>query len=132
MNIMRALKCRFHSFRIGENGSIPIEGVMAFTLLAWWYIASFQFFDAYRQKNINLKAAYTVSDLLSRETGPVATDPNSAPVDQAYINGMNTVFDYLTNSNRATWVRVSSVYWDDDAQKYRDCLRLHRHPQRRS
>ena len=119
MNIMRSLKCRFHSFRIGENGSIPIEGVMAFTFLAWWYIASFQFFDAYRQKNINLKAAYTVADLLSRETGPIATDPTSAAVNQAYINGMNTVFDYLTNSNRATWIRVSSVYWDVDANKYR-------------
>ncbi len=119
MNILRSLKLRLHTFRIGENGNVPLEGLMAFIFLSWWYIMSFQFFDAYRQKNINLKAAYTVADLLSRETGPTPTDPTSAPVNQAYINGINTVFDYLTNSNRATWVRVSSVYWDDDAQKYR-------------
>ncbi len=119
MNIMRALKLNTGRFHREENGSIPVEGVLAFTFLAWWYIASFQYFDAFRQKNINLKAAYTVADLLSRETGPIPTDPTSVPVNQPYIDGMNTVFDYLTNSNKATWIRVSSVYWDDTAQKYR-------------
>ena len=118
MNIMRSLRGRLISFRNGELGSIPVEGVLAFSFLAWWYVASFQFFDAYRQKNINLKAAYTVAYLLSRETGPLANDPNAVAVNQAYINGMNTVFDYLTFSKRATWIRVSSVYWDVDTNKY--------------
>jgi Flp pilus assembly protein TadG len=119
MNIMRAFKLQLHGFGAGERGSMPAEGVMAATVLIWWYIASFQFFDAYRQKNINLKAAYTVADMLSRETGPVPGDPNSTPINQAYISGLNTVFEYLTYSKKPTWVRVSSVYWDDDQHKYR-------------
>ncbi len=45
---------------------MPVEGVIASTFLIWWYIASFQFFDAYRQKNVNQKGAYTVADLISR------------------------------------------------------------------
>lgn len=119
MNIMRAFKLRLALFGTGQEGSMPTEGVMAFTFLIWWYISSFQFFDAYRQKNMNLKAAYTVADMLSRETGPIPGDPASAAINQAYINGLNTVFDYLTYSNRATWVRVSSVYWDASDSKYR-------------
>jgi len=118
MSIMRSFKLRLIRFGRGTEGSMPTEGVMAFTFLIWWYISSFQFFDAYRQKNVNLKAAYTIADMLSRETGPVANDPTSAAVNQSYVNGLNTVFDYLTFSNKPTWVRVSSVYWDNSDQKY--------------
>ena len=55
---------RFRVFRDDTRGSMPTEGVMAATFLIWWYIASFQFFDAYRQKNVNLKAAYTIADMV--------------------------------------------------------------------
>lgn len=119
MNIMRAFKLRLRIFAGRQDGSMPVEGVMASTFLIWWYISSFQFFDVYRQKNINLKAAYTISDMLSRETGPVVTDPTSVPVNQTYINGLNTVFDYLTYSRKPTWVRATSLYWDADDSKYR-------------
>lgn len=119
MTLMQAFKPRRMGFWKATEGSMPTEGVLAFTFLIWWYISSFEFFDAYKQKNINLKAAYTVADMLSRETGPVASDPNSVPINQSYINGLNTVFDYLTYSNKATWVRVSSIYYDDDNKKYR-------------
>ena len=94
-----------------ERGSMPVEGLLASTWLIWWYIASFQFFDAYRQKNVNLKAAYTIADLISR------TQPDDA-IDANYIEGMNTLFDYLTFSRRQTWVRVSSVIWDDVDDRY--------------
>jgi Flp pilus assembly protein TadG len=119
MSVLRSLRLSCRTFGTDTRGSIPTEGVMAFTFLIWWYIASFQFFDAYRQKNINLKGAYTVADLLSRETGPVTGDPTSVEVNQAYIDGLNTMFDYLTYSNKPTWIRVTSVYWDEDADKYR-------------
>lgn len=82
---------------------------MAFTFLIWWYIASFQFFDAFRQKNINLKAAYTVADLVSRQTQDLTP---------AYIDGLNTLFDYLTYSNKPTWIRVSVVEWDQANNRY--------------
>lgn len=107
MSLMKSLKLRGRRFGTDTSGSMPTEGVMAFTFLIWWYIASFQFFDAYRQKNINLKAAYTVADMISRETDML---------DHTYVDGLNTVFDYLTFSNKPTWVRVSSVYWDEAEQ----------------
>ena len=61
----------------------------------------------------------TIADMLSRETGPIAGDSTSVQINQTYVNGLNTMFDYLTNSRQPTWIRVTSVYWDDNDNKYR-------------
>ena len=119
MTLLKSLRLRLTAFRSEERAAVPVEGVIGSTFLIWWLVASFQFFDAYRQKNINLKAAYSIADMLSRETGPTPEEPNAAPVNQNYINGLNTMFDYLTFSHKPTWIRVTSVYWDEDDDKYR-------------
>jgi hypothetical protein len=105
MSILSHLRVIGKRFTASETGSIPIEGVLASTFLIWWYIASFQFFDAFRQKNVNQKGAYTIADLVSRETDAI---------DEDYVEGMNKLFDYITFSRRPTTIRVSSVFWDDD------------------
>ncbi len=117
--MLKYLRLRARRFADDSRGAMPVEGLMAFTLLAWWYMASFQFFDALRQKNINLKAAYTVADLMSRETGPDPKNPTKVKIDDEYIKGLNRVFDYLTYSPRPTWIRVSSIFWDETAKEYR-------------
>ena len=119
MTMLRSFRLRRSGFRGEERAAVPVEGVIGATFLIWWFAASFQFFDAYRQKNINLKASYTLADMLSRETGPISGDANAATVNQAYINGLNTMFDYMTFSQEPTWIRGSSVYGDEDAGKYR-------------
>lgn len=119
MSILSRLRLQARRFASDSRGAMPIEGLLAFTFLAWWYVASFQFFDALRQKNINLKAAYTVADLMSRETGPDASDPSKVAIDDEYVKGLNRVFDYLTFSPRPTWIRVSSIFWDDTQKKFR-------------
>ncbi|MGB5836199.1 MAG: hypothetical protein WBH14_04040 [Albidovulum sp.] len=109
MSLLSRLKLRSSRFAAEDAGNMPVEGVLAATVLVWWYVASFQFFDAFRQKNVNLKGAYAVADLLSRQTGAVTDD---------YLEGLNTLFDYLTMSNKPTWVRVSSVYFDPVDDRY--------------
>lgn len=110
MSLYQRFRLRLRLFGDDREGSMPAEGVMAATFLIWWYIASFQFFDAYRQKNVNLKAAYTIADMVSRQTDVI---------DRAYINGLNKVFDYLTYSRQRTEVRISSVYWDGANNVYK-------------
>ncbi|MCX8507955.1 MAG: pilus assembly protein [Rhodobacteraceae bacterium] len=109
---MRRLKLHLLAFRDREEGNMVAEGVLAFIMLIWWYMASFTFFDALRLKNMNLKAAYTLADLVTREVKAVNKD---------YIKGLNTVFDYLTYSPMPTWVRVSSVEWDN-TRKHNEVL----------
>jgi hypothetical protein len=110
MSFYQSLKVRSALFGSDTRGSMPTEGVMAFSFLVWWYIASFQFFDAYRQKNTNLKAAYTIADMVSRQTDYV---------DRNYIYGLNTVFDYLTFSNKPTWIRVTTINWDGNSNSFK-------------
>lgn len=109
MSLFSRLRLRSRDFATDTCGSMPVEGMMASTLLVWWYVASFQFFDAFRQKNTNLKAAYTIADLVSRQ---------SNAIDAEYVEGLNTLFDYLTHSRRPTWVRVTSVLFNEDEDKY--------------
>lgn len=118
MTVMNAFRLRAARFGRDTNGAMPVEGALASIFLVWWYIASLQFFDAYRQKNVNQKAAYTIADMLSRETGSVPGDPNSTIIDMNYMNGLNVVFDYLSFSKRPTWIRVTSAYWDAADNRY--------------
>ena len=119
MNLIRSLRMRLFDFSRDDRGAMESEGILASTFLIWWYISSFQYFDAFKQKNINLKAAYTIADMVSRETGPASGDISAAPINQTYINVMNTIFDYLTYTRKPTYVRVSSVYFDDNDNKLR-------------
>ncbi len=100
---------RLRTFGRKTDGTLSVEAIMVFPLLAWAYMGMYFFFDAYRQQNVNLKAAYTVSDLLSREVDVI---------DWTYITGVNTFLDYLTTSSQATQIRITAVYWDEDADQH--------------
>lgn len=97
---------RLQHFARQTEGGLSVEAIMVFPLLMWAYMGMFFYFDAYRQQNVNLKAAYTVSDLLSRNEGRT--------LDWDYLNGVNTFFDYLTTSSQETTIRVTSVWYDAD------------------
>lgn len=104
----RSELCRF---ALDDDGTVTIESLIALPLLMFWYIASFTFFDGFRAMNMSDKAAYTISDLISRTR-------STQTIDQAYVNGLNDVFDYLVRYEGDTWIRVTSVGYDDDEEKY--------------
>lgn len=81
--IRRALS-RFHT---DQSASLIAEAVIILPVLAWWYVGSLTFYQAYDARNVNVKAAYTISDMLSRENGSVTT---------GYLDGLENVFSYLT------------------------------------
>ena len=100
---------RLRNFRDDNRGTVAIEAVIALPILFWAFLSSFVFFDAYRQSSINLKAAYMVGDMLSRETN--AIDPD-------YLDGMKSLFDYLTKASTESRLRVTVVQWDEEDQTY--------------
>ena len=101
MTLLRPLTRALRRFRRDERGLITAEAVIAMPFLVWWYVGSFVFFDAYQARNVNLKAAYTVADMLSREDGAV---------NAAYINGLEKIYTYLaTGSGTNASIRVTLV-----------------------
>lgn len=96
-------------FRDRETGSFSIEAVLVLPMMAWVILSAFSYFDGLRQDNINIKAAHTLSDMLSRET---------VPIDDAYIDGMQSVLDFLTGNRYDTALRISVFRYDDADERF--------------
>lgn len=99
-----------HRFSKDRHASTSVEAVLILPVLIWGYLATFVYFDAFRTQNINLKAGYTIADMISRQTNTV---------NSAYVNGLNTVYDYLTDTADPTSIRVTSVFYDPATSKYK-------------
>lgn len=96
---------RIGDFARDERGTATTELVIILPMLVWSMTAITVYFDAFRARSTNLKAAYTISDLISRENPFVG--PN-------YIAGLNTMYDFLAASSNPTWIRVSVIQFDTE------------------
>ncbi|MCW1951573.1 MAG: hypothetical protein KIH44_009445 [Octadecabacter sp.] len=99
------IKSKFRRFRREEEGAMVVEAMIMFPTLFAAVIATFVFFDAFRNQSINLKAAYTISDALSREDHYITN---------LYITNAWRVHRFLTNSETLTKLRVTLIQYVDD------------------
>ncbi|MEJ5217493.1 pilus assembly protein [Cognatishimia sp. D5M38] len=103
--ILRSLK----NFRDDTRGVVSVEMVLILPLLFWSFAAVATFFDAYRTRSLAEKAAFTISDMLSRETNAVTAQ---------YITNTRALFDELANSRSASSLRVSVISWNSALNAY--------------
>lgn len=96
-------------FARDDDGNITVEALIWFPMMLGVLASMFSLHDAFRYKSLNTKAAYTISDALSRETDPI---------DNAYLDGMVDVLEFLTRSNGPYSLRVTLVNFD--GPKYDD------------
>ena len=101
----------FSRFMHDERASVVAEAVIVLPLLLWAYIALFVYWDAFRSMNTVQKAAYTLSDMISR-------DQNRDGIKSAYIDGMKQVMNYLIDENQDPRLRVSSIYWSNTNNRF--------------
>jgi hypothetical protein len=99
---------RLRSFLRDNRGTLSVEAAIMVPAIFLVYLAVFTFFHTFRADAANAKASYSVADMLSRETNKV---------NQAYVDGLNSVFAYMTRAREPTWIRVSSVVWHEDTKK---------------
>lgn len=109
MTRIQTLRARLRAFWQDQTGSITVEFVLVMPILFWTFMAGYVYFDGYRQSSINLKAAYTISDLLSRETQAITPE---------YIDSMYELHRLLVRATSPTTLRVSVVRWDEDENRY--------------
>lgn len=96
-------------FQRDEKGTVAIESIVALPVMFWALMAMYAFFDAYRQASVNVKGAYTVGDMLSRETSFVTND---------YMNTAHSLFNLITKPDSATKIRVTVVRYNGTTNKY--------------
>ena len=101
---MTPLSHRLRRFRDQEDGLVMTEFLIMLPLLVWTFMALFVYWDAFRTINQAQKAAYSVSDLISRQSS----------VDMAFINGMQDVTEYLMNDSPNVRLRITSVEFDEE------------------
>ena len=96
---LRRPLCRFFG---DEKGSVVAEAVIVLPMFLWAYLALFVYWDAFRLMNTVQKAAYTISDMVSREMVGITT---------SYVNGLGNMLEYLVDNGQVVSLRVTSVTW---------------------
>lgn len=109
VSILRLLRNHLSRFRRNEDGNLAVETMIIVPILFWAFVALFVIFDAYRQHGANQKAAYTIGDLVSRQ---------SDALDLDFLTGSRQLFDTLIRSSAQTTVRITSVQYDGASDTY--------------
>lgn len=100
---------RLARFGRSERGTVMAEAVLVLPFMLWAYLGLFVYWDAFRSVNRIQKAAYTVSDMISREM---------VTINDAYINGMDAVMERMIDGNQNVALRVTSVTWSSTDNKF--------------
>jgi uncharacterized protein (UPF0333 family) len=106
LNAIRTLCSRFAR---DERGSIAVEAAIWLPTVLAIMAGIYSLHDMQRHKSLNIKAAYTISDAISRQTDPI---------DNAYLTGMNNLLGYLTHSTSGHSLRVTLVRYNGKKKKY--------------
>ncbi|MGH1451880.1 MAG: TadE/TadG family type IV pilus assembly protein [Paracoccaceae bacterium] len=101
---------RLSRFRKDETGVMAVEAAVIAPMLAAAVLSSFAFFDGFRASGVNMKAAYTVSDMISRETDFI---------NDEYLDGALGLFNFLSKSQDSAKMRVTVVRWDGNNNIYK-------------
>lgn len=96
-------------FASETDGNISVEFAIYLPLILFVFAMVVTFYDAFRQESINLKASYTVSDLISRETQELNED---------YIDSMHNMAELLVRPNSDLSLRVTVARWDEEDAQY--------------
>lgn len=107
------MKMRFlnklRAFRRETEGLVSVEFAFYTPVLLGLFAAIYTYFDAFRQESLSLKAAYTVSDLISRETNYI---------NNTYLDSMYDLAGEIGRFDSSLSMRVSVVRWDEGDQRY--------------
>lgn len=107
---VKSIRAHLIRFRDGTDGVVSIEAILILPILFWAYIGTFVIFDAFKNMNTNQKAAYTISDMFSRET---------QEIDSSYIDSAQDILAYLTRETDTTAkLRVTMVRWHQRRGRY--------------
>ena len=82
------------------------EFIIMLPLIIWVYAGMYVFWDAYKAQNISVKAAYTISDLISRAESDVTA---------VQFLRMHQMVSFLNYDKHPVRLRISFVEMDEDA-----------------
>lgn len=100
---------KLSDFRRKEDGSASLEALIMAPAMFWIFMAMFSFFHTYQEYSVNQKTAYTLSDMISRET---------LPLDGLYMDGLQDMLGYMTHSTGDPAIRVTSLKYNATEKRF--------------
>ena len=100
---MHRLKSSLREFHRDERGVLLAETLIMMPMLIWGFLALFVYWDVFRTVNVTQKAAYSISDLLSRQV----------IVNTQFIDGLQNVLTFLTPNVAQARMRITSLEMDE-------------------
>jgi Flp pilus assembly protein TadG len=101
--MMTRLKSSFRSYLRDESGVLLAEFLILIPMVVWGFLALFVYWDVFKTINITQKAAYSISDLLSRQV----------VVNTQFLDGMQNVLTFLTPTVPESRIRITSMEMDE-------------------
>jgi hypothetical protein len=108
---MSFLKRISAGFAKDERGTVVVETVLILPILLWALMALFSYWDVFRSLNVIQKAAYTVSDSISRTK-------KETVLEAADITGYYDLMNYLIDTDQEAKIRVTRYSYDLATNKY--------------
>ncbi|AKO97666.1 hypothetical protein MALG_02502 [Marinovum algicola DG 898] len=110
MAMMTRILQKLRQFTGDTRGGVSLELIIFTPVLFVMLAGAFVYYDVFRQKAININAAYTISDALSRETDAI---------DDDYLDGLHSMLEFLTHADEQVGLRVTMVRWNKTENAYR-------------
>lgn len=92
-----------------SDGIVLHEFIIALPVFVFATLGVYSYWDAYRSLNTAEKAAYAISDLITRETRTVS---------EAYVTGLHDVMEYMMGNDMPVQMRITSITYSGVRSRY--------------
>ncbi len=99
---MHSFRALIKQFAKDEDASITMEFVIVTPVMVLWWIGSMVFFDAFEARSGAARTAYTIADLVSRQTDTT----------NAYIDTLLVLQNRMRPREPVGMVRITELYRD--------------------
>lgn len=106
---IKKMKRMAHGFFRREDGVMAAEVILTFPIFAFCTIGLYTYWDAFRSVNTAQKAAYAISDMITRE---------GRPVNEEYLDGLHDVMQYMVGPELPVEMRFSSIVYSGVRDRY--------------
>lgn len=108
--MMSKIKTKLAGFRDDEDANLTVEAMIMLPVILWAFMAMFIFFDNFRSHSVAQKAAFTIGDMMSRETDYITPE---------YLDGAKNLLELLSEADAAdTAMRVTVIKYNAGNDRY--------------
>lgn len=109
--LFHKLKASLRRFSRNEDGLASAEMVIVLPFYLFAIMGTFVLWDGFNVVNRSQKAAYAVSDLVTR-------NQNQNGLTEAYVNGMFNTMQYMMGPSLPVTTRITSIFYSEPRDRY--------------